>query len=599
MSSGLVNNPWQQIGAPQPVPLTETDTDPLAPQLSAAEVAVIRSSVSGEGFSERPSQYARAVATLRAAASTGTADLSGNGAVIGPPSTYAAAYSTNAGWFTSNTGAAATEYAILPNRYLNGLTIGRDSWWVSFEMLMAAPGANTNFFGFGDTTTRYGFYWQILATSGLMKPLLNTPAGYQAGLGNTTVAIADGAAKRIGFGMDRAGMLYLCVNGEPVGQWQCGNLISEGLVTANMAFGRFLDTNGAATGVLCQFRDVHVYTFPSKNLPLNMAALEKRITARPSVPIADAEILGMSAPIVAYTQAGQSWDQGAGPTPNKVLRLGPPMSDAIPPFGGASAGSPHPAMIDEAGRLGAYMVVANTARGGSSITNHWCGRLLSWASQAGARVAFGQYVIASGGIYKATAVPSSTNGTAGATEPSGSSYSQNSVTWTKVRDATAADTAGKIMSPTDDLWDPNGYIANLVTYNSRILNARRRHVDITFGQEDSTRSTSRADYALAHRYITQYLLDRGYTVTIGISAYVASGDAWYTSDLIPGMTDALAYFAGNTNVKPGVNVRTLLGVMTASADQRPGVLTLRADDLHGNDECQLLVGKARAPLVLA
>jgi len=52
MSSGLVNNPWQQIGAPQPVPLTETDTAPLAPQLSAAEVAVTRALVSADGIVE-------------------------------------------------------------------------------------------------------------------------------------------------------------------------------------------------------------------------------------------------------------------------------------------------------------------------------------------------------------------------------------------------------------------------------------------------------------------------------------------------------------------------------------------------------------------
>lgn len=56
MSSGIVNNPWQQIGAPQPIPLTETDTDPLAPQLSAAEVAIIRSSVSGDRIADATSR---------------------------------------------------------------------------------------------------------------------------------------------------------------------------------------------------------------------------------------------------------------------------------------------------------------------------------------------------------------------------------------------------------------------------------------------------------------------------------------------------------------------------------------------------------------
>lgn len=578
------------------------------PALTGTEVLQTRGVVSGEGFSERPSQYARVVAPLVAAPSTGTADLSGNGAVIGPPSTYAAAYSANAGWFTSGSTASASEYAILPNRYLNGLTIGRDSWWVSFEMLMAVPGANTNFFGFADTTSRYGLYLQARAdpdgagplTAGKIRPFLNTPAGYQAGLADSTPVVADGTAKRLDIAMDRAGMIYLMINGEPVDQWQCGHLISEALVTGNMAFGRNIDTGIAATGVVCQFRNLHVYTFPSRNLPLNMAALAKRIMARPLVPIADAEILGMSAPIIAYTQAGQSWDQGAGPTPNKVLRLGPPMADAIPPFGGAGAGSPHPAMIEEAARLGAYMIPAVTARGGTSIANHWCGRIVAWS--ASARTAFGQYVLAAGNIYKATAVPSSTSGNTGASQPTwpvSGTVVDNQVTWTYMRAATVADTVGKIMQEGDDLFDPNGYVANLVTYNSRTINASRRHVDITFGQEDSTRATSRADYALAHRYVAQYVLSRGYTVTIGISAYVAAGDAWYTSDLIPGMQDALAFFAGNGNVKPGVNVRTLLGVMTASGDQRPGVLTLRADDLHGNDECQLLVGKARAAAVLA
>lgn len=49
MSSGLVNNPWTQIGAPQPSPLTDTDTAPLAPTLTAAEVAAIRTELFGGG----------------------------------------------------------------------------------------------------------------------------------------------------------------------------------------------------------------------------------------------------------------------------------------------------------------------------------------------------------------------------------------------------------------------------------------------------------------------------------------------------------------------------------------------------------------------
>lgn len=49
MSSGIVNNPWQQIGAPQPGVSGELDASPVTPVLSSEETESVRNWLQGIG----------------------------------------------------------------------------------------------------------------------------------------------------------------------------------------------------------------------------------------------------------------------------------------------------------------------------------------------------------------------------------------------------------------------------------------------------------------------------------------------------------------------------------------------------------------------
>lgn len=61
---------------------------------------------------------------------------------------------------------------------------------------------------------------------------------------------------------------------------------------------------------------------------------------------------------------------------------------------------------------------------------------------------------------------------------------------------------------------------------------------------------------------TQDWLTRGYKVALGFTCYAATtgAETWDQFDLLPGYTDALAYFTGNANVIAGANPGTALGV---------------------------------------
>ena len=68
----------------------------------------------------------------------------------------------------------------------------------------------------------------------------------------------------------------------------------------------------------------------------------------------------------------------------------------------------------------------------------------------------------------------------------------------------------------------------------------------------------------------------------GHSFYADTLDTQYTVDLIPALNDALAFYAGNTLVKPGVDMRTVLGILPISPAR--GTLGLKSDALHVTDE---------------
>lgn len=243
-----------------------------------------------------------------------------------------------------------------------------------------------------------------------------------------------------------------------------------------------------------------------------------------------------------------------------------------------------PGLSEYLGQSRRWLIMHNTARGSSSLLNHWLGRIVGWG--ASQRTAYGQYVVAAGRVYKATAVPSNANGSTGSTEPtwpSSGTVVDGQVTWSFVRAATAGDTIGKIMAVGDDLYDPNGYIANITTRLERLpASVAERRVYLSFGQEDSTRGTTRSDYTQALLNFAQHMTSLGYVTHLGMSFYAEGLDAQYTGNLIPALNDALLALAANQLVRPGVNLREALGVLPVSPAL--GTLGLKADGLHVTDE---------------
>jgi hypothetical protein len=276
---------------------------------------------------------------------------------------------------------------------------------------------------------------------------------------------------------------------------------------------------------------------------------------------------------------GQSNEAGPGPV-NVIPRtaFGAPCVDPIAPQGDYNTWWPR--TVDLVARRGVYLDIYNAARGSTNLCDVWVGRCRTYAVSM--VVAHGSYVLDGGNVYKAVGAigsvyvlnvaPSSGVGTSGLTS------------WTNLGAAAAGDTNGAIYTEGSARFDPNGLLAAIVTGTQSRPGYDAKLLLISIGQTDKTLSSTRAQYGAALIAATNYFLARGYRVGIGFTIYGATSglDAWYSSDLLPGRTDALAYFASNPSVFAGANLREALGVLTVSPTSGIG---LQADQLHGNQAC--------------
>lgn len=278
---------------------------------------------------------------------------------------------------------------------------------------------------------------------------------------------------------------------------------------------------------------------------------------------------------------GQSNESGSGDEPMSNTGLGAPLRDL---FG---SGSMWPRLSQLAGDIGVWLGVSNTAQGGTSATDGWCGRCRAW--QSGMIVTRGSYALSGGTVYKcqlaAGLVSASTVTPAAGT-------GADSVPWIVARTATVEDVDGYVYASGSALFDPNGYLA---ACGNGIGNAAPASWDlrgalISIGQGDRTVGTTRAQYAAALTNATQYLLTRGAQfVAVGFTCYGATAGltAWYDAELVPGRADALAAMAGDKRVFAGANIYAELGVLPVSPANKatPG---LKSDQLHMNNAALVL-----------
>jgi len=199
---------------------------------------------------------------------------------------------------------------------------------------------------------------------------------------------------------------------------------------------------------------------------------------------------------------------GAGQTGDPIkCEFGAPMSDPVQPFGDSVTpsigyyGSIWPNIVERFGReRSIWCEVKNTAVGGTSIAQDWCG-----------------YDIATGLILQAQG---------------------------------------------DADYDANGHIQNVIDYSSVGNNFDERWVIFMMGIADAAIPTSQADFANAHINIADHLLANGFKVAFGLSGVhpEQANYGWFDSTAVPAIQDVMSNYSGNSNVAAGFSVHENLTV---------------------------------------
>lgn len=291
---------------------------------------------------------------------------------------------------------------------------------------------------------------------------------------------------------------------------------------------------------------------------------------------------------------GQSNENGRGLFSDSSTN-GCPLRDPVAPYG-SSLRSMWPRLAEMMAARGVWLNITNTARGSTSLTASWCGRIDAWVS--GIVIVTGHYILANGGLWKCN----NSAGTAitSTVAPTGTtSYTtSDTVVWIYVGVPTGADIAGTVCAEGHARFDPLGYIAAAYATLSSAVGYDEKWMFLSIGQTDKTISTVSADFTTAYINVTNYFLARGIKCALGFTCYAATTgtDAWYTSNLLPGYENALANYSGNANVVTGANLRSALGVLTVSPTSGAG---LQSDQLHMNDQALNIASEAWYSALLA
>lgn len=236
---------------------------------------------------------------------------------------------------------------------------------------------------------------------------------------------------------------------------------------------------------------------------------------------------------------------------------GAPVRDPVLPHG--QVNSPWPHLASLAGARGDWLDFRNHSRSVASLCDTWVGHARNYA--ASMVVVHGSYVITGGNIYKAVGAygasytlnvaPSFGVGTSGLTS------------WTNLGAVTAADIDGAIYTEGSERFDPNGLINVMWGDLSPRTGYDRKIVYLSLAHTDFTVSATRAQYSAAIQSIANYFTRRLVHIFVGFPAHanIAGLDAYCTSTLLTGRSDALTALASNAYVKTGANLRTDLGVI--------------------------------------
>lgn len=136
-------------------------------------------------------------------------------------------------------------------------------------------------------------------------------------------------------------------------------------------------------------------------------------------------------------------------------------------------------------------------------------------------------------------------------------------------------------------WDPLGILSRLTRLMEVIQGGVPRWIIIQNGQSEYGGSNeSRKGYQQALENITQYFLDRGFSVMIGLSCFAMKQEIKSWEGLSAARDDALSTFNGNTRVRSGANLYKALGTKIEDL--------LQSDEVHLNGKGAIAAGQVWA-----
>lgn len=513
--------------------------------------------------------------------SKGPIDVSGNGRTMtlgagSPAGTSAGQAYANAGYLTTFGVANSWATSGFKPNWATDLIIG------AFTVKMAAPSGLSFFAGsmaYG-STAECGVIFAA-NSDGLLRVYVSGGGAYTTNpngvLGAGAGTVADGADHKIVWAWDyKTRALYVYVDGTLTYSLQ------GVLATAPNALGQWAKpmyygaSQSGVTGIAAQFRDINEYAFPKGVLPVNLGQIAATYsTAQQDI----AKLFRQDTKDIALITLGQSNMEGNGPTAGtNNTGLGTPLRDATWPNGVAGKRSLFSQCAAVMGASGYKLNVNNYAKGSTSLVDCWVGRVRTWSS--GMWLKQGSYIAYGGSVFKVTF----STGYSGIT---------NTITTAPVAGVTDGTVTWNYFGPDDGFrgvafngskyFDPNGLCAAAFA-GIRNCDSPLRVVYIAWGETDANILVTRAEYASALIALTDQCLASGADVALLGHTFGTPGGFYpiYDAALIPGLNDALAYYASKTHkqVLGGGNLYADLGVLTANPASGIGV---QADGLHGND----------------
>lgn len=551
----------------------------------------------------RPSQYLTCLDFTSGAIVGGQGDvidLSGNAADCGVMAGQAAAAWATKGYFAtadgSGLGAAIQKSAI-------DFDLSKHSLIFAFRVKMAAPASNpVDIMGNGSLVSQGGYHGVKVSarTNGKVRIVVTTSAGdTSATISNDSFAtVFDGTDHDVLVALDGPkGNFLLFIDGV-LDRYYRRAWSGSTAIGCNWHFGTagLLPTatlTNTATVASLLGAKFHMLRFDG-GLPINLAQIAQLLTA-PSPRILRVGDVRAAFASWLVSIVGQSNELGSGSIQSRTGLFGAPQADPLPASATSTGGtrSMWPALATMLGERGIWADFQNTAVGSTSIIHNWAGVLRAWAN--GLQAARGTYVLNGGNVYKnATGTKYQTSPIASTVAPvhtAGTVTGGDGIAWQYMGAARAQDVPGYIYPHTDAYFDPNGYLADALAPHVGRSGYDRKMVFVSIGQGDKTLSTTRAEFTMGYRRVADYFLANGVQVALGFTCYAATAgaEAWYQSDLLPGYADALAYYAGNSNVIAGANLRNALGILAVTNADKIG---LQADQLHMNNPTLLEGAKA-------